>query len=147
MKKILGLVFVLCLFIGAESQAQQKISWEQLQDVKFKRRYNATYDAFFHYPVFGNKVKALEGKDVILTGYMIPLDVAAGMYALSAVPYSMCFFCGGAGPESVLGLIFKKPGRRYRTDEYISFRGTFRLNAADVENFNYILEEAVLVPS
>jgi len=142
-----GIILLLNWLTVVPSQAQEKISWEQLKDVKFKRKYNAYYNALFNFPVFGNKVKELAGKQVSLTGYVIPLDVVNGVYALSAVPYNMCFFCGGAGPESVLGLIFSKTGRRYRTDEYLTFKGKFKLNATDVENFSYILEEAVLVPS
>ena len=142
-----GLVLLLNGLTVVPSLDKDKISWEQLKDVKFKRKYNSEYDVFFNFPIFGKKVKELEGKQVSLTGYVIPLDVVNGVYVLSAVPYSMCFFCGGAGPESVLGLKFKASGRRYRTDEYVTFKGTFKLNAHDVENFNYILEGAVLTPA
>ena len=52
------------------------------------------------------------------------------------------FFCGGAGPESVVDLRFKNKNRMYETDERLTFRGKLALNADDVYQMNYILEGA-----
>ncbi len=65
-------------------------------------------------------------------------------YVLSAYPYSMCFFCGGAGPESVMGLKLKK-NRKFKTDEIHLFKGTLELNANDIYELNYILADAEVV--
>lgn len=111
------------------------LTWDMLKDVKYKKRYNKDYDQYFDYPVFGEKVTALDGQKVSIKGYIIPLDV--GLYALSKNPYASCFFCGGAGPETISGLTFAKLPKRYKTDEFLTLQGIFRLNSTDVNKFMY----------
>ncbi len=60
----------------------------------------------------------------------------------SAFPFSACFFCGGAGPESVVGLKFKKNGRKFKTDERHTLRGIMKLNADNIYELNYNIESA-----
>ena len=74
----------------------------------------------------------------------IPVDVDEDFYVLSRYPFANCFFCGGAGPESVIDLRFPgKSERAYQTDERLTFRGKLRLNADDVYQMNYILDGAI----
>jgi hypothetical protein len=113
------------------------MTWEMLRDVKYKKRYNEAYDQYFDYPVFGEKIKAFDRQKVSVKGYIIPLDV--GLYALSKNPYASCFFCGGAGPETIMGLTFAKPPKRYKTDEFLTLQGVFQLNSTDVNKFMYQL--------
>lgn len=61
---------------------------------------------------------------------------------LSSNPFASCFFCGGAGPESVVGLSLKKNGKRFRTDDYFTFKGKLRLNTDNPDDFNFILDQA-----
>ncbi|MFN4081429.1 MAG: hypothetical protein ACK4NS_11060 [Saprospiraceae bacterium] len=114
-----------------------ELSWEALADVKYKKKYNEEYEQYFDYPVFGAKLKALNHQKVAIKGYMIPLDV--GVYALSRYPYAACFFCGGAGPETIAGLKFAKSPKRYKTDDFVTLQGVFILNDSDVNNFMYQL--------
>ncbi len=124
---------------------QEKISWEVLTDVKFAEKFNEELGSYINVPAFGPKVKALAGKEVEITGYMIPMDVKQNIYVLSANPFASCFFCGGGGPESVIDLKFAKVPRRYKTDEKITLRGKLKLNATDIYQLNYILEGALQV--
>lgn len=119
------------------SDTPKPLNWEVLRDVKYKKRYNKEYDQYFDYPVFGEKTKSLNGKKVSIKGYIIPLDV--GLYALSKNPYASCFFCGGAGPETIIGLTFAKPPKRFKTDDFLTLQGVFVLNEVDVNNFMYQL--------
>jgi hypothetical protein len=64
---------------------------------------------------------------------------------LSANPYSSCFFCGQAGPESVMEIQLLKQYDGLRMDQVITFEGRLRLNADDIYQLNYILEEAEVV--
>jgi hypothetical protein len=116
-----------------------KLTWEILRDVTFKKKWNAEEAMFVLYPSFGAKVTALKDKEVILSGYMIPVDIDANMYVLSSNPYSSCFFCGQAGPESVVQVKFKKVVKRYNTDDRVSVKGILKLNADDINELNYIL--------
>ncbi|WP_138991693.1 DUF3299 domain-containing protein [Larkinella sp. C7] len=120
----------------------QPVSWERLQDVKFKKKWYPEENVIMLYPNFGPSVKVLDGKTVAITGYVIPLDVDHSAYVVSRFPMAQCFFCGAAGPESIVMLKFKSPVRRFKTDERRTFRGTFRLNADNIYELNYILEKA-----
>lgn len=141
---ITGLVFVFLLsgfcFVLT---SPVRISWTGvLSDVKFHEKYHKGYEMFFLYPEFGEKLKATEGKTVYIKGYIIPIDIEGDLHVLSANPMSTCFFCGGAGPETVIELELKKGHRKYRVDELLYFKGVLKLNATDVDHLNYIFKEA-----
>lgn len=125
--------------------AQLKLTWDDLAEVSYDRKWSDDVDAYFWFPEFDDKIKAMEGKEVQITGYLIPFDETNGSYVLSANPFAACFFCGNAGPESVMGLELRKEGLKFDTDEFLTFRGSLRLNAENIYEMNYILEGAVLV--
>ena len=121
-----------------------ELTWQVLSDVEFTDVYLEELDAYYWMPEFGPQVIGAEGKEFFITGYMIPVDVDEDFYVLSRYPFANCFFCGGAGPESVIDLRFpNKSERTYQTDDRLTFRGKLRLNADDVYQMNYILEGAV----
>jgi hypothetical protein len=100
-------------------------------------------DMYYWRPTFGAGVKALEGREVFITGYVIPVDLDENFYVISRYPYANCFFCGGGGPESVVDLRFASKNRVYKTDERLTFKGKLKLNADDIYQLNYILDTAV----
>lgn len=126
-----------------------KLTWDDLTDVEFYKEYYEVKSIYedtivkdtFLTPNFGESVKNLEGKTYFISGYVIPLDIESNFYVLSARSFRSCFFCGGAGPETIMELQFKDKPRRYFTDEYISFRGRLKLNVKDIDHLNYILED------
>ncbi|KAA9357073.1 MULTISPECIES: DUF3299 domain-containing protein [Larkinella] len=122
-----------------------KLSWETLRDVTFKKKWYPEESVYMLYPTFGAGIQKLSGKPVELTGYVLPVDYESNLYVLSAFPYSACFFCGGAGPESVVSLKFKKNGLKFKTDERRTFRGTLKLNADNIYELNYIIADAEMV--
>ncbi|WP_255047275.1 DUF3299 domain-containing protein [Lacihabitans sp. CS3-21] len=139
--------FVLILIIFAiQGYAQetltQKINWVTLRDVKFTKKFNKEYELDFLYPSFGASLLKLEGKYVEIKGYVIP--VSQNLYVLSAKPMAACFFCGGSGPESIIQLNFATKNR-FKTDQIITVKGKFRLNSDNVDDLNYILDDASLI--
>lgn len=129
----------LCFCFGFFGQGNpQTIGWKDLQDVRFKKKFNKQENMFFLYPEFGERVKALEGKEIQIRGYMIPVDPSENVFVLSANPMAACFFCGGSGPESIIQLKLKQP-RRFATDEIWIVKGTLKLNADNLEELNYVL--------
>jgi hypothetical protein len=132
-------LFILFLFITAyTSFAQKKITWEDLSKVRFEQRYFPEYDHYFLHPYFSKSVKALEGKEVTITGYFLDIDSNNNMFVLSKGPMSSCFFCGVGGPETAIELNFpSKPS--FKMDAIITVTGTVKLNDEDVRHFNYIL--------
>lgn len=136
-------VVLILMIIGLPMVAwtQANLTWKQLADVDFEMRYFKEYNQKFLVPLFGKIPKAHEGKEVSISGYVIPLDVK--VFALSQNPYAACFFCGAAGPETIIELQLKPEAiKRYKMDQWMTFKGILRLNDSDVRHFNYILENA-----
>ncbi len=151
MKKI-RFVFVLLFFVPAVySQGDQKNNlWDIiLNDVKVRYAYSLKYDALLPKPRFGKKIKALEGEVVTLQGFFLPLDITGDIFVLSYNPSKMCFFCAGAGIESIIELNPKEDEirrfKRLKTDSYFEVKGRLRLNAADYEHLIYILDEVEFI--
>ena len=123
--------------------AQEKIDWKLLSKVRFKTDYIEDLGAYYLKPKFSNDVLEFEGKEVTLTGYFIPFNEQKGFYVLSKNPLSSCFFCGAAGPETVVELQLKQLARRhFRMDEILTFKGELALNTNDLDHCNYILKNA-----
>ncbi|WP_448518568.1 DUF3299 domain-containing protein [Rhodoflexus sp.] len=128
-----------------ENMQPIKLTWETLAKIKWEQRFNKKYNQKFNYPLFDDAVKALEGKEVVIKGFLLPVDVGNECLVLSRYPYESCFFCGGAGgPESVMEVYMKTPMRINR--KTVSFKGKLRLNGTDVDYLIYILDEAEVVP-
>jgi hypothetical protein len=140
MRYILALI---SLTISLVSYSQKSVRWEDLSSVSFKEVYNNDLGAYVMVPTFSDDIKALEGQDIIIKGHVIPMDISANDYVLSANPFASCFFCGNSGPETVMQLKLKAKNT-FQTDEYKSFRGILRLNSDDIYSLNYILEKARL---
>ncbi len=121
------------------------ITWKNLSDVQFTRKLNKEVSMYFLYPSFGQSVKALQGKEIQIKGYIIPVDENENIYVVSAQPMAACFFCGGAGPESIMELQFKNKKQRFKTDEQKTVKGTLQLNPSDIEHLNYILKNVEVV--
>ena len=130
-------------FCSIHGIAQKSIDWATLGDVVFEVKYDKDMGISYEEATFGPGVIPLDGQEVALTGYMIPLDGFGVSYALSRNPNSSCFFCGGAGPETVMELKLKPSAmRRYRTDERLLFKGKLQINRSNMDNFTYVLHEA-----
>ena len=118
----------------------EELTWEDLTDVEFKDVYVEELDAYYWKPIFGPSVENLEGKKFHITGYVIPVDIDEDFYVLSRYPFANCFFCDGAGPETVVDLQFTGDSpREYATDERLTFAGELKLNSDDVYLMNYII--------
>lgn len=127
--------------------AQEDLSWEVLADVTFDERYDRELNVVWLIPNFGRQPKSYQGKTVVMKGFFIPLDIENRFFVLSKNPYSACFFCGGAGPETVVELdIDAKAVRHLRMDQQVRFQGKLRLNRADFDHLNYQLSDAKLLP-
>ena len=137
----LGLLFSLFALSVLHSQAM--IDWFALNDVQFEKVENAELALSYDQATFGEWSKSLDGQEVVISGYMIPMDALGTSYALSRNPNASCFFCGGAGPETVIRLWMQpEAAKRYATDEYLSWQGRLKLNESNQYKFIYELWEA-----
>ena len=141
---VLAVIFMYSLF-PYEKGSAVSITWKRLTDVQFARKLNKEVSMYFLYPTFGPSVNALKGKEIQIRGYMIPVDQESSVYVISQQPMSMCFFCGGAGPESIMELQLKNKRLKFKTDAVKTVRGRLELNPDDIEHLNYILKDAEIV--
>lgn len=120
-----------------------------LYDVSMRYRYRVEYNSFVPVPRFGQKLEEMEGKEIVLRGFFLPADVTGEAFVLSYVPMKMCFFCAGAGIESVVELgsvvSHRMRFRRLQTDDFIEVKGVLRLNRDQPEHLLYYLEDTQLI--
>ena len=112
------------------ASAQTLVSWNTFAQVKFHRQYSETFgfEVNVKPPEFSKELIALNGKEIKVKGYMIPVDVELGMYMVSANPFANCFFCGNAGPETVVELFPGGKFPRFATDQMVTFKGILQIN-------------------
>lgn len=135
-------ILTLSILLSIYANAQKEITWKDLADVNFVDKYFEMEGGYYLYPKFGESVKALEGTEVYLKGYILALDPETGYYLLSSNPYSSCFFCGGAGPETVVEPEFRFIPERLEMDKIVTIKGRLKLNNDNIYQCNYIFEEA-----
>lgn len=145
MKRFLMLIS-LCIFATSGLFAQTPETddmyyWKILSKVKYKSNLDAESGEVIYTPVFSKSIEQYEGKTIFLKGYIIPAELSRGKMTLSAFPYSSCFFCGGAGPESVIELESSTP-IIYRLDKPITLEGKLTLNRTDPLRLMYVLKNA-----
>ena len=138
MHRALGILLILVVF---RAQAQEPISWGLLLKTNHEVITEGNYKGLYK-PKFSKEIKEYEGKEVTITGYLIPMDVEGNTYALSMSPFSSCFFCGNAGPNTVIQLNFSNPKSKFLVDQFIMIKGTLILNRFNPENLFFILDNA-----
>ena len=139
-------------FIG-EEEMEPVGPWEELLTLKFDIRFDESVDDVIFEPKLSKRVRQYEGKIIEIEGFIIPHDIAADAMAsmdddgqqfmFSAFPLASCFFCGGAGAESVMEAFPKNP-LQY-TDRKIKIRGRLEFNTTDFLKLPYLLKDVVLV--
>jgi len=139
-------IIVLFLFIvSATFASAQGDIWQQLSKITYKKEYNEIMGFKVDVPVFAEDVQKLNGQEITIKGYIIPIEgyKSHQEFVFSAFPYSMCFFCGGAGPETVMEG-FASEAVKY-TDDPVTLKGKLELNNDDINRLIYSLNDATLV--
>ena len=119
--------------------------WKTLSKITFKKEYDELMGFKIDKPVFSEDIKSLEGQEVSVRGYVIPIEgyKSHKEFIFSAFPYNMCFFCGGAGPETVMDVLASE-AIKFST-EAITIKGILKLNAEDINQLMYQLVDVTLV--
>ncbi|MBV6645695.1 MAG: hypothetical protein KI790_09615 [Cyclobacteriaceae bacterium] len=115
--------------------------WDLLSSVDLVRRYDSFFDQEVDVPVFSEGLKRHDGQTLSLEGFVIPLQKSEeqAFFILSRFPYQSCFFCGAAGPETVVE-VYSKELVSLR-DERVKVTGTLKLNASDPLHLYYLLKD------
>lgn len=141
----LTIVVLLTGIFSQISLAQEESVWKKLSKITYKQEYNELFGFKVDIPVFSNQIKEMEGKTIEVKGYIIPIEgyKSHKEFMFSAFPYNMCFFCGGAGPETVMEVYASEPIEY--SAEQIRIKGKLTLNADDINRMMYILDDVELI--
>lgn len=141
----------LALFVGLVvllnpivSRAQTTNFWQILAEVGFQSKKDKNgYQV--EEPVFSKNLKTWNGKKVKLKGFVIPVNEVGDQdkFMLSSLPFNVCYFCGAAGPETVIEVESVEKVRF--TSKAIWMEGTLQLNDKDPDRHMYILKAAHLI--
>ena len=124
------ILIIATLIAGINLAAQDRLNWSALETIEFTEVYDESMASWIQVPQWSDfQRNTWDGKVMKITGYAIVLDPVENIYALSAYPFSSCFFCGAAGPESVMELEFLNPIDLV-TDQVITVIGTLDLNTS-----------------
>lgn len=136
-----AVIFVALSSVTFAQDSKNNSMWKTLSRITYKKEYDEMLGFKVDVPVFSQEVLALEGTEVTITGYIIPVEgyKSHKEFIFSAYPYNMCFFCGGAGPETVMEVMALEPVP-YTADP-ITIKGKLHLNATDINRLMYSLEE------
>ena len=124
--------------------------WKTLLKLPMEVKYDERIDDIVFAPKFTPELRKLEGKEIEIPGYILPHDLTqlnpkdnGTMFIFSAFPAATCFFCGGAGPESVME-VYPKQAIPYQKT-MVTLKGTLKFNETDYLKLAYKLENARLV--
>ena len=136
MKKLL---FSLVLLLSTTYVwGQQVIPWDLLAVP-----YSTTPDGLYE-PTFPSWLDKYKNQEVVIQGYLVPVDVEGNKYALSRYAFSSCFFCGNAAPNTVVELVFRDRPDAFVTDQFVVIKGTLVFNENDPFRLFFILQNASL---
>lgn len=124
--------------------AQDQNFWPTLAQVQFQNKKDKSgYD--MEVPIFSKHLKTFQGKKIQLKGYIIPLEELGGQgkFMLSSLPFNLCYFCGAAGPETVVEIMSTEKVKF--TTKPVVIEGALTLNDTDPNHHIYILKSARLV--
>jgi hypothetical protein len=116
------------------------VGWDTLGKLEVRTEVIAPLQARFHTD-YGNEIKALDGREVKLMGFIYPLEggLEHQRFLLTAWPPS-CPFCLPAGPSQMVEVFCKEPVDF--TDGAIMMAGKFELLKDDPSGMYYRMRDA-----
>ena len=138
MKLISNFLLLFMLSTPADNNLE---GWELLSDVEVVRVYDDFLEQEVEKPEFSEVLKGRNKSEIELQGFVIPLNEVgtSDYFVLSRFPYQSCFFCGNAGPETVVEVYTNEP--LSLKDQRVKVKGTLYLNASDPLHLYYIMKD------
>ena len=138
------LAILLILFLATTSLLDQNKDniWSTLALLEFEQK-----DDLGYFDSEGNilpLIEAFESKEVVVTGYVIPLSgkTAQKHFMFSVYPYASCFFCGKAGPETIMEVFVKDDNEINFSEKKMSIKGTFHFTSRNSNEVMFTLKNA-----
>jgi len=141
-KHLIICIFSLC--IGYQTYAQPRNEWRLFSDLQFDEYFNENIGTYDLKPIMTDSLFALEGREVVLLGYIISSSKTGGFenVILSKFPFTSCYFCGNAGMETVAEIEYDVKKSTFRMDSAYGFKGRLSFNTENPERLVVILKDA-----
>jgi hypothetical protein len=136
---------IVFLLLTYTARAQDLDMWQVLAEVGYETKPSRETGFTIDSPKFSKRLWSYNGKKVQVKGYLIPMAELSGRqeYMLSALPFNQCYFCGGAGPETVVEIQTSQT-IKFVTRQ-IAMEGILLLNDSDPDHHMYIIKKATLI--
>ncbi|MBX2841892.1 MAG: hypothetical protein KTR26_08970 [Flammeovirgaceae bacterium] len=148
MNKVFGFLIFIIIIISLTPKkvvAQDDPNWIILSQVMFGEERETDFGLKIAPPIFTEQIREKTGEIITLDGFIYPLEgaKASKYFVLSMKPIATCFFCGKAGPETVVE-VYAKDKIEY-TEELITLKGKFMVNEFSTTGVIYMLDEAEII--
>lgn len=132
-------IFLSGFMIRSNSNETEILDWDDLAKVDW------VLEDYYYKAIFNDVQKELHGKEVIVHGFMFPLEYSRkhSLFLVSSAPMGMCFFCGPGEAESMVYVQTKEPIDYIRRP--MKVKGVFKLVEDTSMGILYELQEAELV--
>lgn len=139
--------FLMMIMIAVCSNVIAQSTWKTLSKVVYKQKYFEDAGYELDMPVFHPDLKELEGKEIKLKGYILALEGIKDQehFMFSLFPFDICYFCGGAGPETVVEVFTKNKKKIRYTSKSVMIKGVLELNNDNINMHMYILRNVTLI--
>ncbi|MBB3701220.1 DUF3299 domain-containing protein [Flammeovirga yaeyamensis] len=141
--KYITFVLLLFSFLTTSYAQDDNNPWKTLSHVEMKTYMDETLGFEVSEPIFGPEVEMLDGSFITISGYILPVDSEDGTSIISFMPFASCFFCGNAGPETVMELDIPKV--QSQVNKKVTVRGQLKLNRDDFYSLIYKLKNTELI--
>lgn len=141
---------ILMLIVAcAQANAQESISWQQLEIKKLKEVVDTVNQVVYDAPVFSEDVKALHAKKITITGYMSiienPDTKSDNLYLIQR--YAQFDYAAEYPLDALMEIVFKskkKVSSNLKNGSSYRLKGKLFLNESDPVHPFYILKKAKL---
>ncbi|MCL7986379.1 hypothetical protein M8998_00335 [Sphingobacterium sp. lm-10] len=98
-------------------------------------------------PYFPPKLSAMNGKTVILKGYVIPIKagIRHNKFLLSVLPIDQCMFCGQNGIPAMIEVTLSDDKKIRASERPIQIKGKTVLNKEDKSRVEILINNAQLM--
>lgn len=127
---------------SVQTQYNDTITWKKLAQLSYTKKKHKDF-GLIDFPIVSPEIKRLNNKRVHISGFIIPIDNVN--YAISKNVFASCYFCGKAGPESVMAIKFRAGKVKLKTDQFVILNGVLRINETDPNNWMYYINDAIIV--
>lgn len=141
------IIAYICVFLSVSLSANAQDSWGSLSMIETTKQYDPEFGIEVVKTVVSPMVQSLNGKEIQLRGYIIPLtgETAQSHYMFSKFPQNMCFFCGMAGPETAIQVFMKDAEKVSFTPDKIEVKGKLKIHDDQASGLLYTLEDAEII--